>query len=85
MIASDRQILAERLSPIVCELDGEVEIGGLDQRLNSLKIIPALAADAQLITLDLSATLFGPSSRISLETFFAFSWLMPSLVLAVIL
>ena len=79
-----RGCLAAALS-VVGELYGEVEIGCLDQRLDPLKIITTLAANAQFVTWIWALTFFGPSSRISLETFFAFSWLMPSFVVAVIL
>ena len=47
-----RGCLAAALS-VVGELYGEVEIGCRDQRLDPLKIITTLAANAQFVTLDL--------------------------------
>src|SRR5215213_4676920 len=46
-------------SPVVGELDGEVVVLGLDQGLDGLKIVPALAADSKLVTLDLRLDALG--------------------------
>src|SRR5215204_4357975 len=46
-------------SPVVGELDREVVVLGLDQGLDGLKIVPALAADSKLVTLDLRLDALG--------------------------
>jgi len=50
----DRCVADGRLA-VVGELYGEVQVGRLDQCLNLLKVVPALAADPQLVALDLGA------------------------------
>src|SRR5215212_4238800 len=46
-------------SAVVRELDGEVVILGLDQGLDGLQIVPALAADPKLVPLDLRLDALG--------------------------
>ena len=50
---------------IVGELYGEVEVGALDECLHLLKIIAALAADPQLIALNLRA--YAPGTLVANE------------------
>src|SRR3712207_9500847 len=46
-------------SPVVVELQGDVEVGPAQQLLDRLQVVPLLAADPELVALDLGLDALG--------------------------
>jgi hypothetical protein len=74
-----------RCSAVVDELEGDVEVGLLEHGDDGLQVVAFLAADADLVALICVSTVLGPSSRMSLMIFLAFSPSMPCLMVPVTL
>ncbi len=65
-------------SAVVRELQVDVEVGGLEKALHLLQVVARLRLHAQLVAWICDFTPLGPSSRMILPIFFAFSCEMPS-------
>jgi hypothetical protein len=72
-------------SAVVDELQRDVEVGLLEHGDDGLQVVAFLAADADLVALICVSTVLGPSSRMSLMIFLAFSPSMPCLMVPVTL
>ena len=69
---------APEASAVVDELDREVELLALDQRWTVCRSSRLLLETRSSSPWICALTPFGPSSRISLDSFFAFSWVIPA-------